>query len=734
MAATIDDLIKELAKTNARLDEINDTTHDTVKGIIATNIAADQAIKQEEARAKEERQRFNESKDDNVRASNLKAEVDQQQTDMLEALVRNERAKLTGETNPGDADLAHRAGVFSQIFGAGLGGIVTFMEAILVPGLVVAAFALIAASDSASDAVKQADRAMRGLAILFDHGKFGTAIRNFGKGIADGIGKMGKGIFKELLRITRRFRATIKLALRKIRGGTKLIGEVFKFISVMLRSASSSLDGALKFFGGLRRGFSAISGLSRLAAIGKGVFNAMKAIGGAARSFISMSSTFLRIMGPIKAFLRAVPFLTTILAVFDFIRGAVEGWGMGSNLWESISYALGEGFAQVARGFLLAFVGIFDLLTMGIEFLLRSIFGDAIADAYKSFMEPISGILLSIVDWVADIFSGLGHLLATGDFGPLLDTLWNGTLSILADTARALMGMWDQLLGFVKDLLIGALVGVIRGFYGLITGAIDAVASVFDSIGLGFIGNILRGISDAISGMVDLITGIMTGSVDDIWGGIVSWVGGVFSSIWEGFQYAFRNFNLFALIQGGLNLLADGLSAIGLGGIGDAVRGVADFFGTLSDTFIGLFDDIIGIVRSIGDIVSGWMDGLRRGFEGLQSFLGLRSQESIEADRAARGSTTRLATDRYVNEADRESTRAASIRARDITLDQVASANTTRRAASVDSTSRDIATTNQNSSIQIMNAVNNSSTVSNNNTSRNVYPSMVPVSQALSLT
>lgn len=308
-------------------------------------------------------------------------------------------------------------------------------------------------------------------------------------------------------------------------------------------------------------------------------------------------------------------FIQIVKPVIDgVVESFVNLWNKAQPLLSLLSEALTPAFnvlgsflGGVFKGALMAVEGLFDGLSVAIDFLSPLI--EVLINAFKK-LEPAISKVAEWIGTVIGLFGGMGS--AGNGLSEMIKTAWSNIKSVISAAGNIIKSIIEGIksvfsgLGVAGNALKTALSLVWNGIKGIISGASQGIKTIIENIkrfftGLGDAGNRLKGLlstawgsisnvvktsKDAIKITIDSIKGFFTGlsqKADSLFKAI--------SSAWKSITSAIET------AAGEVSTLIDGIKKV----------------------FDSLFNvDLFGAGSAIMD---GFLNGLKSAWQGVMNFV-----------------------------------------------------------------------------------------------------------------
>lgn len=310
-------------------------------------------------------------------------------------------------------------------------------------------------------------------------------------------------------------------------------------------------------------------------------------------------------------------------AIDGVVESFVNLWNKAQPLLSLLSEALTPAFnvlgsflGGVFKGALIAVEGLFDGLSVAIDFLSPLI--EVLINAFKK-LEPALNTVAEWIGTVIGLFGGMGS--AGNGLSEMIKTAWSNIKSVISAAGNIIKSIIEGIksvfsgLGVAGNALKTALSLVWNGIKGIISGASQGIKTIIENIkrfftGLGDAGNRLKGLlstawgsisnlvktsKDAIKITIDSIKGFFTGlsqKADSLFKAISS----AWKSITKAIETAAGKVSTFI---DGIKKVFDSLFHVDLFGAGSAI--MDGFLNGLKSAWQGVMNFVSGIGNWIAE-------------------------------------------------------------------------------------------------------------------------------------
>lgn len=266
------------------------------------------------------------------------------------------------------------------------------------------------------------------------------------------------------------------------------------------------------------------------------------------------------IMGVVRAF--SALFRGEWQAAWDEIKG------VATTIWNSLPVIFEQAIDTL--------VGIADTVMTAVIGVIRSVFGDEVADHFQGVWDAVKLVFETMTDAILGIWRSFSAL-----FQGEWETAWNEVKGVVS-------GVWNALPDIIEGVLTGlfgivdagvqAIINLIRNVFG--DGVADAFQNAWDAVTILF-----QTVVDAIIGIWETFSAVFRGDWEDAWQGIKD----VFAGIWNGIT---------SIFTGPLN----GITTF-----------VTHWAGRIVGSFVALKDLVLGFVRDMVDGIKEWFSETKLG-------------------------------------------------------------------------------------------------------------------------
>lgn len=340
-----------------------------------------------------------------------------------------------------------------------------------------------------------------------------------------------------------------------------------------------------------------------------------------------------------------LPHLPTLGSLFGTLMGVV------GKLAAVIGPVLGQAIKVLAPAFTTILTAITPLIPMLGSSLMTIVTGltpliSMLAGVFAQLMPvimqlipPIMSVITTLLPPLMALFASLVPVIMTvvSAVAPLVTML----AAALIPTINMLMPVVQTVFGVISSVItsvMGIVQGVIEVAMGLISGNWDQVWSGMQKVLSGIWNTIVTAIRGAWTLIKTLISAGLTAAntvIRTIFGGISSFISGVWRNIVKFISDAFVNAKNF--VSGGVesikNFIRTGFdNAVNLvktaftnisNGVRDGIKTAVDFVTGLPGKITTAIGDLSStLLGAGGDIIEGFLSGLKDGFEGVKNFVG----------------------------------------------------------------------------------------------------------------